>query len=120
MSLRNARPKIKISQLREIGWAFWDPIGLKDHREECEDEYDTYLLRAAGMIWHNAPQEEVVDYLVDIEQNYMGMPDGGSEAATMTAAQIQSYLKTVPTSAVRGEPVEPRLWSVNMVPGRPR
>ena len=53
------------------------------------------------MIWHKAPQEKVIGYLVDIVQNYMGMADGGSEAATITAAQIQNYLKTVPTSAVR-------------------
>lgn len=102
MPIPNARPEIKLSRLRDIGWEFWDPIGLKDHREDCEDEYDTYLLKAAGMIWHNAPQEKVIGYLVDIVQNYMGMADGGSEAATITAAQIQNYLKTVPTSAVRG------------------
>lgn len=60
------------------------------------------------MIWHNAAQEEVVDYLVDIERNYMGMPKPSSDAATKTVAKIQNYVKNLSTIAVRGEPVEPR------------
>ena len=108
MSFPNARPKIKLSRLRDIGWEFWDPIGLKGDRQDCEDEYDTYLLKAAGMIWHNEPQEEVVDYLVDIEQNYIGMPDRGSETAKITVAEIRNYLETLQPYFVRGEPVKPR------------
>lgn len=95
MSFPNGRPKIQISKLRDIGWEFWDPIGLKDDREDCEDEYDTYLLRAAGMIWHNAPEEKVIGYLVDMEQNNMGMPDRGSESAVLAVAEIRDYLKTL-------------------------
>jgi hypothetical protein len=95
MSFPNGRPKIQIPKLRDIGWEFWDPIGLKDDREDCDDEYDTYLLRAAGMIWHNAPQKEVVDYLVNIEQNYMGMPERDSEAAMLTVSKTRDYLKTL-------------------------
>ena len=95
MPIPNARPQIKLLKLRDIGGEFWDPIGLQGHREDCESEYDTYLLRAAGMIWHNAPQEEVVDYLVDIERNYMGMPEPSSEAAVLTVAEIRNYLKTL-------------------------
>ena len=122
----NTRPNIKLSRLRDIGWSYWDPIGLltdknlADEKKNFDDEFDTYLMQAAGMLWSNTPRDDVIAYLVDIEQNYMGMPDRGSEAATMTAAQIQSYLKTVPSSAVRGEPVDPRLWSVNTVHGRPK
>lgn len=95
MPISNAKPKIKLSKLRDIGWEFWDPIGLKDDRQDIEDEYDTYLLRAAGMIWHNAPKEKVIGYLVDIEQNYMGMPDCGSEAAVLVVTKIRDYLKTL-------------------------
>lgn len=95
MTFRNPKPTIQISKLREIGWAFWDPIGLKDDRQDCEDEYDSYLLQAAGMIWRHSPRAEVVEYLVDIENNYIGMPDRGSDAATITVGKIQSYLKTL-------------------------
>jgi hypothetical protein len=91
----STRPKIQISRLREIGWEFWDPIGLKDDRQDCEDEYDTYLLKAADMIWDNTPQEEVVDYLFDIEQNYIGVPDRGSNAANLTVSKMQDYVKTL-------------------------
>tara|TARA_R110000824_G_scaffold28191_1_gene95033 strand:+ start:328 stop:663 length:336 start_codon:yes stop_codon:yes gene_type:complete len=102
----NAKPKIELSKLRDIGWEFWDPIGLKEDREDIEDEYDTYLLRAAGMIWHKTPPEDVIAYLLAIEQDYMGMPDRGSDAATITVAKIQSYLKTLEVAAGKRAPVE--------------
>ena len=97
----NTRPNIKLSRLRDIGWAYWDPIGLltdinlvKD-KQNFDDEYDTYLMQAASMLWSNRPREDVVAYLADIEQNHIGMPDRGSDAATKTVAKIQNYLKTL-------------------------
>jgi hypothetical protein len=68
-----ARPKFELSRLREIGWAKWDPIGLC--RRDClpEDEYDSYLLQAAGRLLNGASQEEVANYLVSIEIEYMGL-----------------------------------------------
>lgn len=29
-----------LSHLREIGWSYWDPIGLDTYKEDCADEYD--------------------------------------------------------------------------------
>ena len=70
--------KIDIDRLRDIGWTKWDPIGLLRSAEvwrgkPFEDEYDTYLLRAAGMLRNGQAQEEVVDYLLGIETEYMGL-----------------------------------------------
>jgi hypothetical protein len=62
-----------LDALREIGWAEWDPIGLLDQRAHCEDEYDTYLLAAAGKLVNGAPVEKVADYLAYIESDYMGL-----------------------------------------------
>ena len=56
------RPKFKISRLREIGWTEWNPIGL-DRDEYTEDEYDSYLLQAAGRLWNGASSEEVATTL---------------------------------------------------------
>ena len=71
-------PKIRLSRLRDIGWKHWDPIGLLDDGLKWgdvsyADEYDSYLIRAAGMLRRKASREEVVEYLVSIEAEHMGM-----------------------------------------------
>ena len=59
------RPKIRLSRLRDIGWTTWDPIGLLGQDQLWEDisyadEYDSYLLRAAGMLRRKEPKKNVV------------------------------------------------------------
>jgi hypothetical protein len=74
-------PKIKLSRLRDIVWSTWDPIGLlaagkSRNDEEClafADEYDRYLIYAAGQLRSGAPVADVVDYLVQIETEHMGL-----------------------------------------------
>jgi hypothetical protein len=67
------RPTFKLSRLREIGWSRWDPIGLTGIENTPDDEYDSYLLQAAGRLWNGASEEEVTDYVVTIEIEYMGL-----------------------------------------------
>ena len=75
---------VKLSKLRDIGWDFWDPIGLlskgskwtDDANKPFADEYDRYLISAASQLRNDAPQEMVVDYLVQIEAKHMGMREG--------------------------------------------
>ena len=43
-------PTFEIARLREIGWTLWDPIGLAPIRDDCDDEYDRYLLQMAAML----------------------------------------------------------------------
>lgn len=74
-------PKIKISRLRDIGWAVWDPIGLigadqKWTDEDClpfADEYDTYLLQAAGRLRRGEAEQDVARDLANIEIEHMGL-----------------------------------------------
>lgn len=68
----------ELSELREIGWAFWDPIGLinvfPDWRgTNIEDEYDRYLIEGADMILHDLSHEELVAYFLDIAEVRMGL-----------------------------------------------
>jgi len=65
-----ANPKIRLSRLREIGWRHWDPIGLAG---APADEYDTYLLEAAGMVRRGSTDAEAVNYLVAIESDHIGL-----------------------------------------------
>jgi hypothetical protein len=89
-----ARPKFKLSRLREIGWAKWDPIGLSGTDGWPEDEYDSYLLQAAGRLWNGASQEEVANYLVSIETEYMGLGQapGVHQRANEAADALSSYV----------------------------
>ena len=89
-----ARPKFKLSRLREIGWAKWDPIGLAGTEGQPDDEYDSYLLQAAGRLWNGASQEEVADYLVGVETEYVGLGDapGVRQRAREVAHALNSYV----------------------------
>lgn len=71
--------------LRDIGWAHWDPIGLLGPDETWDgelfaDEYDRYLIVAAGQLRRGAPEEEVVQYLLEIECYHMGLGERHSRA----------------------------------------
>ncbi len=85
--------KAFLSELREIGWAEWDPIGLSDSRVHCEDEYDSYLLAACGKISNSIPQDRVVAYLVNIESVHMGMP--GSTTANIRAEATVRHISAL-------------------------
>jgi len=83
--MKPTHPKIDIGKLREIGWSLWDPIGLSDRKDSWkgqafEDEYDTYLIKAAGMLRNRCSRGEVVDYLFWVETNVMGLCVGNGEA----------------------------------------
>lgn len=72
------RAKLRLSRLRDIGWSEWDPIGILnkgdiwDHKPFA-DEYDSYLIQAAGQLRRGVNPDEVLRYLIDIERDYMGL-----------------------------------------------
>jgi len=69
---------VKLSELRCIGWTIWDPIGLIGHVNLGTgggpvDEYDGYLLAAAGKLGRGVTVDEVADYLASSETDRMGL-----------------------------------------------
>ena len=99
-------PKIDIDRLREIGWSLWDPIGLDRktgvwREESFADEYDSYLIKAAGMLRNQHDVSEVVNYLFVIETDHMGLGVGTSEA------QLRKDLLKV-VQAISDDPL---IWS---------
>ena len=80
------RYKYKLSKLRDLSWENWDPIGLKNGRVNCEDEHDSYLLRVIGMFTEDVPQSEIVEYLIKIECEHMGL--GVNSTARPRAEQL--------------------------------
>lgn len=92
-----ARPKLDLSRLRQIGWARWDPIGLNGADGRPDDEYDSYLLQAAGRLWNGATEEEVARYLVAVEVERMGLSSGAGieERARETAGALADYVARI-------------------------
>ncbi len=92
------RPTFQLSRLREIGWSKWDPIGVGGPDDGWPaDEYDTYLLQAAGKIWKGQSDEEIADYLVQIETERMGLEavSGIRSRALDVASAIRGYVETL-------------------------
>lgn len=90
------RPKIEIENLRVIGWSNWDPIGLADNDGKppygAQDEYDTYLLQAAGMLVNGRGSEAAIRYLTCIAVHHMGLGYDDGVTASKTVDQIRRYL----------------------------
>ena len=95
-------PKIKLSEIRRIGWRDWDPIGLGDGSpfgpSACADEYDKYLLHVVTLLTQRASRAQACAYLTDIHANYMGLGHSDAEAAQRTVDSIAQYLKELPDS----------------------
>jgi hypothetical protein len=91
-----------LSELRDIGWTYWDPINLKNPDGTPPigpiDEYDRYLLHVAGMLVNGETETSAIEYLVDVVQVRMdlGKADGeGARAATV----VREIAKCVVRSA---------------------
>ena len=90
-------PKLKLSRLRDIGWSLWDPIGLLGKGEIWDDqpfadEYDSYMIEAAGLLRRNASAKEVIKFLVDIETEHMGL-GGGRNAKQRAEAVVEAIME---------------------------
>jgi hypothetical protein len=95
-----SRPTFEVSRLREIGWSKWDPIGVGGLDDDWPaDEYDAYLLQAAGQIWNGHSADEVADYLIQIETEHMGLDavPGIRSRALDVANSIRAYVETLRT-----------------------
>lgn len=83
-------PRVKLSRLRDIGWELWDPIGLlgpegffpgkwdQEANQHFADEYDNYLISAASQLRRETPREQVIEYLIKIEAQHMGLGENTS------------------------------------------
>ena len=87
-------PKFSLSRLREIGWTRWDPIGLNGIQSCRDDEYDSYLLQAAGHLWDGRSKEEVTDFLLQVETEHMGLGEapGVRQRARDVVSAINWYV----------------------------
>lgn len=90
------QPSLKLSVLRDIGWEKWDPITLNGseggwRRSSAADEYDRYLVLMAGRLLSGEPDGALVNYLVRIETEHMGLVNSSTarSRAEATVAAIR-------------------------------
>jgi hypothetical protein len=90
-------PNIQLSRLRDIGWELWDPIGLQVVRDQCDDEYDRYLLEVVARLERGDATQSVANYLVTMAGENMGLGQSPSALirASATVAAIKAYLETL-------------------------
>ena len=104
------RPPLKLSRLRDIGWAMWDPISLLPEgkswaNQPFADEYDRYLIEVASRLRRDGGIEDEVDYLVDVETRHMGMrpKDTTVSRAEATVRTIKAYVNELDGGQSAGE-----------------
>lgn len=98
----SSHPPVKLSILRDIGWRDWDPIGLSTleggwEGSSAADEYDRYLIHLAMRLQKGEPDEPMVDYLVRIETEHMGLSSSPSARprAVATVAAVREYVESL-------------------------
>lgn len=87
------QPRVRLSKLRDIGWTLWDPIGLLPSGSRWDDpahrsfasEYDTYLIAAASQLRRGEQRDEVVQFLVGVETDRMGLGESAGAHARAVA-----------------------------------
>lgn len=96
----SSRPPVKLSALRDIGWREWDPIGLRTleggwEDSSAADEYDSYLLHVAARLQNGEAEGPLVDYLVEVETDHMGLTSDASTRprAVATVASVREYVR---------------------------
>jgi hypothetical protein len=57
----------------EILWKDWDPIGVQWAKEAARDEYHSYLPKVFEIAKSDKSRQEISDYLLNIETEYMGL-----------------------------------------------
>jgi len=95
-------PSIKLSVLRDIGWAQWDPVGLSGseggwRRSHAADEYDRYMRRVVEGLQTGDSDKALVDYLVSIETRHMGLTEtpGARTRAQATVSTLREHLASI-------------------------
>ena len=69
----------ELEKLKGLLWEEWDPIGVND--TDCpRDEYDAYANRLFSMLQSGSTIEEVLNYLVWVRTEYIGIGKKGGPA----------------------------------------
>jgi hypothetical protein len=91
---------VSLQELRKLGWALWDPLGLGGIAPD--DEYDSYLMGLVGQLRQGATDGEATAYLAKLEADWMGLiPSASVEAAPPIVGAMRNYLKQFPPGPLK-------------------
>ncbi len=62
---------INFMNIREVLLRYWEPIISNDFLPD--DEYDSYIPAIMNMLESDCATEQLSDYLLDVEENWMGV-----------------------------------------------
>ncbi len=81
--------KAALKSLKRLFWTDWDPIGCGIP----DDEYDTYAIRAFGLLKNGSSVDELADYLTSVEVDEIGLtPVSGSKERNITIAKAAAKI----------------------------
>ena len=85
--------------IREILLRDWDPIGVGDIAE-AQDEYDSYIPSIYGRLIHRVSEQELFDYLWQIETQHMGLCGhrGKTQQVTRKLLLLNTQFESTPTT----------------------
>jgi hypothetical protein len=64
--------RIYYEHVRRILLAQWDPLTVA-HDPDAQDEYDSYTYPIVGLLMAHTPRQALVDHLIDIARNQLGV-----------------------------------------------
>lgn len=67
---------------------------------DAADEYDRYLLHVAVRLQRGEPDDALIDYLLEVETNHIGMDVGATtrERAAATVTAIRAHVESLNTN----------------------
>jgi len=82
----------------EVLHYIWDPIGVSD-APNARDEYWGYLPKVFKMLIDESPKEKIADYLLEIEEERMGL-NPNKENAKRVVGILNEYKNKIFQSAL--------------------
>ena len=77
------------ASIRKVLLHHWDPIGVRDE-PEAQDEYDSYVGGVYRLLASGASEEQIVDYLWQIETVNMGLRRLGQDRLRPVAQRLRA------------------------------
>ncbi|MEM7174369.1 MAG: hypothetical protein AAF443_00360 [Chlamydiota bacterium] len=73
-------------KIRKILLNDWDPIGIQGI-PEAQDEYDNYVPLVYGLLISRKSEDEIFNYLYQLETEQMGLSSNNNKEQTRAAAK---------------------------------
>jgi hypothetical protein len=77
-----------IRHVHQVLHQVWDPIQISDVPEIADNEYDDYVGGVLHLVEKNPPEGAIVDHLLTIEREELGLPGDAARARRAARALL--------------------------------